>query len=1080
MQAVLLSFLKKEIGFVFVIILTLIFSLNSQDYECYKRWSSDDGLSQNIVNCMIQDSEGFLWVGTQDGLNCIDGYSFVAYQNQPSDSASLSNNYVTSLCEDPSGYLWVGTMGGGLNRLDKLTRKFRIYRNVSDDSSSLSDNTVWALALDTRNTLWAGTYKGLNAKFQGSRGFVRYSHSETDAATLPDDMVLSLCASPGGRLWIGTGRGLAEFNSEKNNFRRIQPAGEEVGELIVWSLANGKSGNILSGTNEGVWELDDVSGVFRRITGNGVGDSTTVWSVLMEEDDSFWYGTTSGIRLFNKAAARPENLLYKLREDEIPDEMNAWCLLKDNSGTVWAGTGEGLFAIRSTRNLFRSVTFDAGAAPGQKEMAVNTILRNNHNQVWIGTEGSGLYRMDGLSGKAARYLSGTGTQNILPGNYVWSLFEDSDEILWIGTYGDGLNSLYPITGEITNFRRNVKDSCALTNNRVFAILEDQNGFLWIGTRGSGLNRFDKKTGCFEEFSNDPSDSTSLSSNIVLSLAMDKNGIVWVGTFDGGLCRFNPEDNSFRTFRNHGKTNNGMPDNCVWSILIGSENRMWLGTQSGLYVSDYDAEKPDFRCFTTRDGLPGNVIIGLAEDDDGNIWMSTFKGLAKLNIGEYRKSYLHKNSKPEPDPFQPMFNHFDTRDGLQGNEFSQGAYFRADDGTIFFGGTKGLNYFHPDSLQQSRFDPPVKITGLKIFNREVGIATDSATANKGRIVKKDGEYLLPAMVAYLDKIVLTWRESVISFDFASLDFSNTSKNQYAYLMEGFETGWNFVGNKTSATYTNLDPGQYVFRVKGTNSGGKWSANEAALQIAILPPFWKTNGFIALVIIVFTGALTFTVLRIIRNQKRKAFAEKEKMELQLRTIKNQIDPHFAFNAINMIGSMVYKKDPDTVYDYFSRFARLIRSTLQDSEKISRTLSEELDFVQNYVSIQKTRFADKFTFALVVDEKVDLNTQVPKMIIQTYTENAIKHGLMHKKEEGKLEIRITENEKRLMITVEDNGIGREKAVEHSKGSTKKGMQIIQQIFTLYNKLIKYKISQEIIDLKDDGGNALGTRVVLTIDKN
>ncbi|MBM3436703.1 MAG: hypothetical protein FJY07_10865, partial [Bacteroidetes bacterium] len=822
----------------------------------------------------------------------------------------------------------------------------------------------------------------------------------------------------------GTGRGLAEFNSEKNDFRTITPAGRKASELIIWSLANGKNRNILSGTNDGIWELVDEGKTFRRITGKGAGDSTTVWSVLTEDGDKFWYGTTSGIGLYNMAAGKPGNLQYNLRGDEIPSEINTWSLLRDNSGTVWAGTSSGLFEIRSTRNLFHSVSFDGGAGRENSEMAVNAVLHDSRNHVWIGTEGSGLYRMDGLFGKAFRYLSGTGTLNILPGDYVWSLFEDSDELLWIGTYGDGLNSMDPVTGKITNYQRNVKDSCALTNNRVFALLEDRGGNIWIGTRGSGLNRFDKKTGCFEEFSHDPADSTSLSSNIVLSLAVDINGIVWVGTFDGGLCRFNPENNNFRIFRNKGKDNDGMPDNCVWSILFGSENRMWLGTQSGLYVSDYNAEKPDFRCFTTRDGLPGNVIIGLAEDDDGNIWMSTFKGLAKLNIEEYRKSYLHKDLNPAQDPFQPLFSHFDTRDGLQGNEFSQGAYFRADDGTIFFGGTKGLNYFQPDSLQQSCFDPPVKITGLKIFNREVGIAPDSATTNEGSVVKKDGEYFLPVVVAYLDKIVLTWRESVISFDYASLDFSNTTKNQYAYLMEGFEKDWNFVGNKNSSTYTNLDPGQYVFRVKGTNGGGKWSANEAALQITILPPFWKTKGFMALVIVVFAGALAFTVLRIIRNQKRKAFAEKEKMELQLKTIKNQIDPHFAFNAINMIGSMVYKNDPDMVYDYFSRFARLIRTTLQDSEKISRSLGEELDFVRNYVEIQKTRFAGKFDFQLDINPEVDLNTEVPKMIIQTYAENAIKHGLMHKKGEGSLLISISEADRRLTITVEDNGIGTEKA--------------------------------------------------------
>jgi ligand-binding sensor domain-containing protein len=1077
------QFETGEINVVIITIFLFLALLNSthcQEFECYKRYSSSEGLSQNIVNCMIQDSEGFLWIGTQDGLNCFDGYSFECYRNQPADSTTLSNNYVTSLCEDPSGVIWVGTMGGGLNRMNKLTRKFRVYQNLPEDTSSLSDNTVWALAIDKRNTLWAGTYKGLNAKKENEGGFIHYHHSDIDSSSLPDEMVLSLCISHNGGLWIGTGRGLAEYVFDRNNFRTIDPEGRKTGESVIWSLSRGSGNEILSGTNNGVWGLDEGEDVFRKLTGSGKNDSITVWSVLAEGDHSFWYGTTSGIYSYDMATNKPGNLQYNLKTDEIPDEINVWCLLRDNSGTLWAGTGEGLFAIRSTRSLFRKVTFDTEGASGQKEMAVNAILRDSRDQLWIGTEGSGLYRMDGLTGKTSRYLSGSGGINTISGDYIWSLFEDSKELMWIGTYGAGLNSFARETGNFISYRRDERDSCAITNNRIFAILEDRDGKVWIGTRGSGLNRFDRRTGCFEEFSNDPADSTSLSSNIVLSLAMDKEGRVWVGTFDGGLCSYNRVDNTFRAYRNTGNGPAGMPDNCVWSILFGNNNRLWLGTQSGLYVSQYDSDKLDFRYFTTRDGLPGNVIIGLAEDHSGNIWMSTFKGIAKLNIEEFERLNTKEIIQTDPDPFHPLFNTYDSNDGLAGNEFSQGAYFRAEDGTIYFGGPKGLNYFHPDSLLQNRFDPPVKITGFKIFNREVQADDHSIPDDKNYVRQKNGEYFLPAGITYLNDIVLTWRESVFSFEFAALDYSNPAKNKYAYSMEGFEKDWNFIGNQTLATYTNLDPGKYIFRVRGTNSAGKWSANEATLSITILPPYWRTSWFIVLMIVAFASLLSGSVIRIIRNRERKALAEKEKMELQLKTIKNQIDPHFAFNAINMIGSMVYKNDPDMVYDYFSRFARLIRSTLQDSEKISRPLSEELDFVKNYVEIQKTRFAGKFAFQLEVGNEVDLNTEVPKMIIQTYTENAIKHGLMHRKDGGSLSIDIGERDMRMTITVEDNGIGREKAATLSKDSTKKGMQIIRQIFALYNKLFKYKISQEIIDLKDADGNALGTKVVLTIDKN
>jgi LytS/YehU family sensor histidine kinase len=330
------------------------------------------------------------------------------------------------------------------------------------------------------------------------------------------------------------------------------------------------------------------------------------------------------------------------------------------------------------------------------------------------------------------------------------------------------------------------------------------------------------------------------------------------------------------------------------------------------------------------------------------------------------------------------------------------------------------------------------------------------------------------------LYLTYRERVFTFSFAALDYSNPGKNRYTYLMEGFEDKWNFVENQTSATYTNLSPGKYVFRVRGTNADGVWSRHEAALNLVILPPFWKTRWFISLAILIIIGLAFFIIRKIIKTQKKKAREEREKIELQLKTIKNQIDPHFAFNAMNMIGSLVYNNDPDAVYDYFSRFAHLIRSTLTDSEKISRSLGEELEFVKNYLEIQKARFRDKFDYVLNVADNTELDSQVPKMIIQAYAENAIKHGLIHKNEKGLLEINVHQKNNSLHFSVRDNGIGRENAAALSKDSTGKGTGIIKQILDMYGQLFRYRVRQEVVDLKDNSGNPAGTEVKLTIIKN
>ncbi|MCD4747229.1 MAG: histidine kinase, partial [Bacteroidales bacterium] len=544
---------------------------------------------------------------------------------------------------------------------------------------------------------------------------------------------------------------------------------------------------------------------------------------------------------------------------------------------------------------------------------------------------------------------------------------------------------------------------------------------------------------------------------------------------------NKKNNKFTSYKNNPDNPVSISSNNVWVILFDSNNRLWLGTQGGLNVSVNPYSDLSFIHFTSKHGLSSNVILGLAEDTKSNIWMSTFKGINMLDKNIFTE--LIENAKVSYDynydPFKPLFKTYDASDGLQSNEFNQGAYFKSEGGTIYFGGPKGINYFNPDSIKHSSFVPPMIITNFKIFNNNVEIIPDGFKGKykKNNVIKINTNYYLPEKITYLDKIILSYRENVFSFEFSSLDYTMPSKNQYAYMMVGFDKDWNYILDKNTATYTNLDPGEYIFRVRGTNSDGKWSKDDANLIITITPPFWKTTWFIILIVISIIIILIVSVSRIIQNQKKKAIIEKERIELQLKTIKNQMDPHFAFNAINMIGSLIYKDDPDAAYDYFTRFARLIRSTLQDSEKISRPLHEELEFVKNFVEIQKTRFKNRFTFELNVDKNIDQNIEIPKMILQTHVENAIKHGLMHKKEAGKLFIGITQENNKMLIIIKDNGIGREKAAEHSKDSTKRGMQIIKQIFALYNKLFDYNIDQQIIDLKDENGNAAGTKIEITI---
>lgn len=1073
-----ISFLLK--GVIVLIVLFIVSPCNSQNYTCQEILSSSEGLSQSTINCLLQDKDGFLWIGTQDGLNVYDGYHFTYYQNIPSDSTSLLNNYVLSLCEDRDGQIWVGTMSAGLGCLNKKTGRFQNYIHHPDDSLGISDNSIWCLTVDQKGNILAGTNAGINEFNKDTQCFNHYMIHKDDTTGLPSNMILSLLTDKTNLIWVGTNNGLAFLDIDTKTITAI-PSGQPDNEYIIWSMANKSKDLLLLGTKDGVCEFNKDKHQYKRLWTENTNIPSTVWFIL-PDNGRYWIGTRRGIRMMNPEFSICSEFDYGQVNSLNSDNENIWCFHKDQSGTVWAGSDRGIVKIVQSPNTFKLLDNNPEKDQHISGLSVNSILVDSDKTLWIGTDGQGLNKLANGEKEFKVYTSNKSNQESLSGNRVWALIEDRDGIIWVGTYGRGLCSFDKNTEIFTSYLQNRQKENWISNNRILALLEGHNGDIWIGTRGGGLNRYDKKKGTFEVFKNDPNDPNSLSSNTIISICEDLEGNLWIGTYEGGLCLFDSEKNAFTTFKNDLLNSNSISNNNVWSILFDEENRMWLGTEGGLNVSENPGISATFKHFTTSQGLASNGVFGLEIDDQSNIWMSSFKGISKLQ-NSVLNNILHQDkdlSEITFDPFNPLFKNYDKSFGLQGNEFNQGAYFKADNGMIYFGGLEGLTYFNPNDVKESDFVPQIVLTNFKIFNKEVSVFPSSnyhETKDK-EIIKVNETYFIPSKITWLNELVLSYRESVFSFDFASLDYTNPNKNQYAYLMEGFDKDWNFVANQTSATYTNLDPGEYIFRVKGTNAEGIWSPNEAQIKLLITPPFWETKWFIFLIILISVIILVYTIRRILQHQKRKAIAEREKIELQLKTIKNQIDPHFAFNAMNMVGSLVYKGDPDTVYDYFTRFARLIRSTLQDSEKIARPLEDELEFVKNYIEIQKTRFKDKFNFDLTVDDNTDLTIEVPKMIIQTHAENALKHGLMHRKENGLLTIAIHQQNKRLSIEIKDNGIGRKKAAEVSKGSTGKGMQIIQQIFTLYNKLFGYKIEQEVIDLTDDNGEAAGTKVVMTID--
>jgi ligand-binding sensor domain-containing protein len=1027
-----------------------------------------EGLSQNSVNCMVRDSEGFMWFGTQDGLNRYDGKEIRLYQNDPDNPSTLSNNYILSICEDEEGFLWIGTMAGGLNRFNRETGEFSVFRH-SDTSNSLSENNVWAVLSDGKGHIWAGTSLGLNCYDKKAGKFRLFRHLENDTSGLACDMVISLWKDSKGIIWAGTTEGLCRFDPETEKFTtwlNIRSA-ESKDENIIWSVTGDSTGKIYTGTNNGLFALDPGSGTVIRLIGSTGSEQFVVWSLFAETDRIIWAGTARGLYRIDTGDRSFGLFRHDPGDPKTLRNDNIWYILRDPSGNLWVGTKNGVSWAKTFTAGFRLMNSDPAQPVHLSSPKVMAILEDSRGRLWIGTDGGGLNCF--TPGWKNRTVF-TSENSAIRNNAVWALAEDREGNIWIGNYLGGLHLLPASGGPIKALPLRDEDTYALHNDRVLAILPGDDGIIWIGTRNGGLVRYDPGTRQFKKYLHTHGDTTSISANTVLSLAFDRHKRIWVGLHEGGLNLFDPKTDKFISFT---KSNSGLSDDNVWAILFDRKGRMWLGTQGGLNFAEHPGPGMQFHCLSTHHGLSGNMILGVLEDFSGNIWCSGFNGLSRLNIQAFESSIVPEQNR---DPFEgPLFRNFDTDHGLQGLEFNQGACFKDRKGILWFGGNNGANYFNANDIRESAFLPPLIITEFRIFNKVVQVMPFivEETQYKARIIKKENNYYLPAEISHIRELTLSFRESVISFDFVALDLSNPSKNQYAYKLSGFDKTWNFIGSQNVATYTNLNPGHYTLMVRGTNSDGVWNPQEARLKITITPPFWRTWWFLSLLASLFV----FGIWGIFNDQKQKARKEKEMIELQLKTIRSQMDPHFAFNALNTVASFIYEGDPDATYDYFTRFAHMIRNILKDHDRISRTLQEELEFVKNYLELQKVRFSDRFNYFIHVDEGIPARTEVPKMIIQSHAENAIKHGLIHRQKGGLLKINVENRDSCILITIEDNGIGRKKAAELSTGSTGLGFKIMDQIISLYRKLFHAEITQTIEDLTDDAGNPEGTRIILTI---
>lgn len=767
----------------------------------------DHGLSQNTVLSVLRDRRGFMWFGTTDGLNRFDGYRFTVYRHDPEDPGSLSDNVIQALCEDRNGVLWVGT-AGGLNTYERGRDSFVRFPRDSENQTGLSDDNV-RIIYEDRENLWVGTGNGLN-RFDPETGkFERYLRDPDNPESLSHNAISAIYGDSAGTLWIGTnGGGLNAFDRKTGVFERYRGnpddasslSGDKImgivedGEGILWVASYENGLNAFNRRTQTFTcyrhDLENPKSLsHRKISAIGKDHLERLWVATRGGGLNTWVGRRMFAR-HRHNASNPKSLAI----DDLA------CIYKDDTGTMWIGTyGGGVDNFDHKRTKFARFSHDPNDTESLGNNDITAIHGDPAGTVWIGTYGGGLNRFDLRTKVFTRYLHDRENPESLSGNQLLAVYVDKSGTVWTGGLA-GLSRFDRATETFAHFTHDPETPTSLGQNGVSAITEDTNGDLWVGTWNGGLNRFDLETGRFTRYRSDPANPKSLSHNRVRVLCVDSRGVLWVGT-NSGLNRFHEKTETFTRFLDDAKDTKSIRGNRVKSICEAGNGVLWIGTDGGL--NRFDRETGTFSHYTTKDGLPYNVVYGILEDNRGNLWIATNRGLSQF------------------DPNRVTFKNHDAGDGLQSNEFNSNVCFKNREGEMFFGGINGFNAFYPEEIRDNPHVPPVVFTEFRKFNQPVALSPP---------------------ISEIDKITLTHKDHVFSFEFAALDYSEPQKNLYAHKLEGFETDWNHTDAKRRfATYTNIPAGNYTFMARGANNDGIWNEKGASVDIVVLPPWWRTWWF-----------------------------------------------------------------------------------------------------------------------------------------------------------------------------------------------------------------------------------------------
>jgi len=826
----------------------------------FQHLSLQDGLSQNTVYSIIQDSKGFLWFGTQDGLNKFDGYNFNVFNQDPVNKNSLSGNHIHCLYEDRNDMIWIGTWSGGLNLYDPVLDKYYHFKYENGIKQTVQHNRITAIIGDKQspdNVIWIGTDGGGFSKLwykNENQYYFEHFQNNPNNNSLSDNNVTSLLQDKNGILWIGTKNGgLNRFNPETKEFKVYTSFNNDICVDNISCLYEFSDGNLWLGTNGlGMIKFNpqnEKCKLYKKEQGNpnSLSDNKILCINSYSENSKKYLliGTEGGgLNVLDVPTDSITHYKHESDNENSINHNNVNTIFHEKSGNVWFGTDASIDIYDYHAYNFRKYKHEPGNPNSLNNEYVWAIHESSDGMLWLATD-NGLNQFDRQKKIYKHWTHNPNNLKSLSSNEVMAIHEDKKGHLWIGTWYGGLNKFDRKRKIFKRFQNNPNNPNSISDNNIRLIYEDpiKNGnILWLGSNEGGLIKFDLRSESATNYLNNPNDKTSISFNSILSVFRDSENILWIGTWGGGLNKFDEKNNKFIRYQHDSKNPKSITNNTISIIYEDKNKKFWLGSH-GSGLIKFDRKSETFSNFSKKDGLPNDVIYGILEDEDGYLWISTNKGISRF----------------DPDmKDENVFKNFDVTDGLQSNEFNNGSFFKSKSGEMFFGGVNGFNSFSLKSILENTYLPPVVFTDFKIFNKTVDVNQDS-------VLKKS--------ISHTKEITLNYDQSVFSIEFSALNYTHPEKNQYAYKLIGFDQDWTrTTSDRRFVTYTNLEPGEYEFSVKASNNDGIWNKDDVSLKITILPPFWLTWWFRFTLFSILAGSI------LVGHTRRMNKVEKENIKLE----------------------------------------------------------------------------------------------------------------------------------------------------------------------------------------------------------